>query len=527
MPQNSAVADTQCIPPAPHGEARPADPCALVIFGATGDLTKRLVVPALYNLSRTGVLPDNFVFIGVARAAETTASWREAILNALKAYLGTTPIDEPAWERVADKMSYVRGDLTQPELYQALGAALAEAEQTHGTQGNAIFHLAIADQLFGMVVEQLGRAKLTEQDQDPDGKHRFWRRVVIEKPFGHSLASAQALNHAVQRRLSEDQIFRIDHFLGKDTVQSIMAFRFANGLFEPIWNRDRIDHVQITAAESLGVEQRGKFYEATGALRDMVPNHALALISMVAMEPPVGFDAAAIRNKKADVFAAMPSVQPGQAVRGQYGSGSLLGKAAGGYRDEPDIATGSNVETYVAMRFEIDNWRWAGVPFFFRTGKHLPTKVTEIAIRFKQAPYAAFQDTPVAALRPNWLVLRIAPDEGISLQFEVKRPGAALDLSAVEMNFHYNDWFPKEASVGYETLLHDVMIGDPTLFMRADMVEEAWRIVQPVLDAWAVQKADFPNYDSGSDGPQAADALLARDGDRCWRPISPPPVQRS
>jgi glucose-6-phosphate 1-dehydrogenase len=422
-------------------------------------------------------------------------------------------------------MSYVRGDLTKPELYEALGGTLAEVAQAHGTAGNAIFHLAIADRLFGVVIEQLGKAKLTDQGQDPDVKRRFWRRVVIEKPFGHSLASAEALNHTLQRRLSEDQIFRIDHFLGKDTVQSIMAFRFANGLFEPIWNRDRIDHVQITAAESVGVEQRGKFYEATGALCDMVPNHALALISMVAMEPPVGFDAAAIRSKKADVFAAMPAVKPAQAVRGQYGPGALLGKPANGYRDEPDVAAGSNVETYVAMRFEIDNWRWAGVPFYFRTGKHLATKVTEIAIRFKQAPYAAFRDTPVAALRPNWLVLRIAPDEGISLQFEVKRRGPALDLAAVEMNFHYDDWFPKEPSDGYETLLHDVMIGDQTLFMRADMVEEAWRIVQPVLDAWAAQKADFPNYDSGSDGPKAANLLLAEDGDRSWRPVGQPSAQ--
>jgi len=494
----------------------------MVIFGATGDLTRRLVAPALYNLSRTGLLPEDFALIGVARAEETAESWRQALFNALKGYLGADPIDEAAWKRLADKMSYVRGDLTNPELYEALGGALAEAAQAHGTQGNAIFHLAIADRLFGVVVEQLGKAKLTDQDEDPDGKRRFWRRVVIEKPFGHSLASARALNHTVQRRLSEDQIFRIDHFLGKDTVQSIMAFRFANGLFEPIWNRDRIDHVQITAAESVGVEQRGKFYEATGALRDMVPNHALALISMVAMEPPVGFDAAAIRSKKADVFAAMPAVKPAQAVRGQYGTGALLGKAASGYREEPDVASGSNVETYVAMRFEIDNWRWAGVPFYFRTGKHLATKVTEIAIRFKQAPYAAFQDTPVAALRPNWLVLRIAPDEGISLQFEVKRRGPALDLAAVEMNFHYDDWFPKQPSVGYETLLHDVMIGDQTLFMRADMVEEAWRIVQPVLDAWAAQKADFPNYDSGSDGPKDADMLLAKDGDRSWRPIGQP-----
>jgi glucose-6-phosphate 1-dehydrogenase len=345
---------------------------------------------------------------------------------------------------------------------------------------------------------------------------------VIEKPFGHSLDSARELNARIRRTLHEDQIFRIDHFLGKETVQSIMAFRFANGLFEPIWNRDRIDHVQITMAETVGVEQRGEFYEATGALRDMVPNHALTLISMVAMEPPVGFDAAAIRAKKTEVFAAMPSVKPAQAVRGQYAPGAVLGKPVIAYRDEPDVGALSNVETYVAVRFEIDNWRWAGVPFYVRTGKHMSRRTTEIAIRFKQAPYAAFQKTPVDSMRPNWLVLSIAPDEGVSLQFEVKRPGPLMDLAAVKMDFHYGDWFVKEPNVGYETLIYDVMIGDPTLFMGADAVEQTWRIVQPVLDAWATETADFPNYQSGSDGPKGADALLAADGDRAWRPVGPP-----
>ncbi|MEO8924811.1 MAG: glucose-6-phosphate dehydrogenase, partial [Caldimonas sp.] len=429
--------------------------------------------------------------------------------------------DDAAWKRLAERMSYVRGDLSEPELYGRLREALDAAATAHGTRGNAIFYLAVADRLFGAAIEQLGKAKLTNQDNGLDGERGFWRRVVIEKPFGHSLDSARALNQAVRRTLNEDQIFRIDHFLGKDTVQSIMAFRFANGLFEPIWNRDRIDHVQITAAETVGVEKRGKFYEETGALRDMVPNHALTLLSMVAMEPPVGFDAAAIRDRKADVFAAMPAVQPAQAVRGQYGSGVVQGKPTDAYRDEPDVDAGSNVETYVAMKFEIDNWRWAGVPFYFRTGKHMSRRTTEIAIRFKQAPYAAFQDTPVDALRPNWLVLSIAPDEAISLQFEVKRPGPVVDLAAVKMDFRYRDWFPKERNVGYETLIYDVMIGDPTLFMRADMVEQGWRIVQPVLDDWAVNKADFPDYDSGNDGPRTADALLAGDGDRAWRLLAP------
>ena len=498
----------------------------MVIFGAAGDMTKRLLIPALYNLSRTKVLPGNFALIGVDLAKDTAAHWRDDLYAMLKSFVGSSAagfhidhIDEAAWKRLSEKMSYIQGDITTPALYETVRGALEEAERAHGTKGNVIFHLAVAGQFFGTVVEQLGNAKLT--DQCNAGARRFWRRVVIEKPFGHDLKSARELNARILRTLHEDQIFRIDHFLGKDTVQSIMAFRFANGLFEPIWNRDRIDHVQITVAETVGVEQRGKFYEATGALRDMVPNHAFTLLSMVAMEPPVGFDAASIRTKKAEVFAAMPAVEPALAVRGQYDSGLVLGKKVNAYRSEPNVAADSNIETYVAMKFEIDNWRWAGVPFYFRTGKHLSARSTEIAIRFKQAPYAAFQHTPVETLRPNWLVLRIAPDEGISLQFEVKRPGPVVDLAAVKMDFRYTDWFPNELNVGYETLLHDVMVGDQTLFMRADMVEAAWRVVQPVLDSWGSKKAEFADYASGSDGPEVADELLARDG-RVWRPVDPP-----
>jgi len=507
----------------------PADPCALVIFGASGDLTKRLVMPALYNLARTKVLPENFALIGAARTEESEESWRDHLHAMLESFVGNANsefdvdgIDEAVWKRLTEKMTSIAGDLTKPELYGKIRDALDKAEKTHGTKGNAIFYLAVADRFFGTVVEQLGKAKLTDEDKGQDGKSQYWRRVVIEKPFGHSLDSARKLNAGILRTLREDQIFRIDHFLGKYAVQNIMAFRFANGLFEPIWNRDRIDHVQITVAETVGVEKRGKFYEATGALRDMVPNHVLTLLSMVAMEPPVGFDAAAIRNRKAEVFAAMQAVKPDFAVRGQYGAGTVLGMPVKAYRQEPDVGPASDVETYVAMQFEIDNWRWAGVPFFVRTGKHLSQRNTEIAICFKQAPYAAFQDTPVESLRPNWLVLRIQPDEGISLQFEVKRRGPVVDLAAVKMDFRYDDWFAKEPNVGYETLIYDVMIGDQTLFMRADMVEQTWRIVQPVLDAWQASSAGLAEYESGSDGPKAADDLLARNGNRAWRPVAAP-----
>jgi len=513
----------------PLHKAKPADPCAMVLFGATGDLAKRLVVPALYNLACSGALPDNFALIGVARREDTVEGWRRSLHDALKGFIGNTSgtfsvdhIDETAWKRLSDSMSFVQGDLAASELYETLRGALDAAQTAHGTQGNVIFYLAVADPLFGPVVERLGKAKLTDQPEDEAGKPKAWRRVVIEKPFGHSLDSARALNADILTILDETQIFRIDHFLGKDTVQSILAFRFANGLFEPIWNRDHIDHVQITAAETVGVEKRGDFYEHAGALRDMVPNHVLSLLTLVAMEPPAGFDAASVRAKKAEVLASIAPVKPARAVRGQYGPGEVGGAVKRAYRDEPGVAKDSKVETYAALELEVDNWRWAGTPFFVRTGKNLSGRMTEIAICFKQAPYAVFRDTPVERLKPNWLVIRIAPDEGISLQFEVKRRGPVVELAPVKMEFNYDDWFEKQPNVGYETLIYDVMIGDPTLFMRADMVEHGWRIVQPVLDAWAEETARFPNYASGGDGPKAADDLIAADGGRAWRSITDP-----
>ncbi len=511
----------------------PPGPCAMVVFGASGDLTSRLLVPALYNLSRTRLIPENFALIGVARSEATSESWRNHLCEKLKSYAGKSSefnggrIDEEAWSRLADKMSYVAGDLSKPELYENLRAALAEAEKVHGTGGNVIFYLAVAEQFFCPAVERLREAGLTDQPYGADDKPRYWRRVVFEKPFGHSLDSARALNARVLRTLNEDQIFRIDHFLGKETVQNIMALRFANGMFEPIWNRDRIDHVQVTVAETVGVESRGTFYEATGALRDMVPNHALAVVSMVAMEPPSGFDPTSIRSKKADLFAAMRPVRADRVVRAQYAAGTMAGNPVKAYRDEPNVARDSKVETYVAMQLEIDNWRWAGVPFFIRTGKHLSQRKTEVAIRFKQAPYTPFRNTPVFCLPDNWLIISIAPDEGISLQFAVKRPGPVVDLAGVRMDFRDNDWFASEPNVGYETLIYDVMMGDQTLFMRADMVEEAWRVVQPVLDAWADGQGDITTYVSGSEGPLEADGLLALQGNRTWRPIEAHPKRQS
>jgi glucose-6-phosphate 1-dehydrogenase len=491
----------------------------MVIFGAGGDLTKRLLVPALYNLATTGLLPEQFQLIGVDLADLDADKWRDSLHKMMETFVGQAAsesridkIDEDTWKRLTGHISYIRGDLNDKGLYERLGQHLDQ--EAHG-DGNCLFYLAIGDRFFAPVVTHLGQAGLFDEKKDGDGKPSRWRRVVIEKPFGHDQASARALNATILRCAHEDQIYRIDHFLGTETVQNIMALRFANGMFEPLWNRDRIDHVQITVAETVGVESRGSFYEKTGALRDMVPNHVFQLLAMVAMEPPGGFDAHAVRSRKSDVFSALRTVAPEDAVRGQYRPGP---NGVVGYRQEKNVAPDSPVETYVAMELAIDNWRWAGVPFYLRTGKHMSRRVTEIAIRFKPAPYAPFEDTNVAALPPNWLLLQIQPDEGIALQFEVKRPGPVVDLAAVRMAFNYADWFPKEPNIGYETLIFDVMTGDQTLFNRADMVEETWRVVGEVLEAWSKETpSGFPNYAAGSDGPADADALLKRHG-RAWRP---------
>ena len=502
-------------------------PCAMVIFGAAGDLTKRMVVPALYDLVTAKRLSPQFQLIGVDLAAKTGEEWRKNLTETMQGFVGQDGefqidrIDTTAWQWLTDRMSYVQGDLGDPETYRQLSEHLAGFDNTAGTRGNYLFYLAIPDRFFSGAVAGLGATGLMTEN---DGK---WRRVVIEKPFGHDLASAKALNREILKHAQEHQIYRIDHFLGKETVQNIMALRFANGLFEPTWNREHIEHVQITAAETVGVEHRGKFYEKTGALRDMVPNHVFQLLAMTAMEPPISFDADAVRTKKAEVIESVRPLDSARAlsdaVRGQYDAGTVIGKPVVAYRQETDVARDSNVETFVACKLEIDNWRWAGVPFYLRTGKYLERRVTEIAIRFHQAPYSIFRGTDVERLHPNWMILRIQPNEGIGLEFAAKRPGPTINLSTVSMDFAYKDYFktaPETGDTGYETLIYDCMVGDATLFQRADNIEAGWQVVQPILDAWAnTPTRNFPNYKAGTTGPVEADLLLARDG-HAWRSLA-------
>jgi glucose-6-phosphate 1-dehydrogenase len=520
------MSEMATIPPPPAAamaaaviSGRQAPPAIMTIFGAAGDLTKRLVVPALYNLVRAGKLPDEFAIVGVDIADLTTEGWRQSLTEMIDARAGSgagnfqEAIDEQDWSWLTRRMHYLRGDFAQPETFSRLVMMLDQQREHQDNTANVLFYLAVADRFFGPVIEQLGRAALTRQSD------HAWRRVIVEKPFGHDFASAEALNAQILKVLSEDQIYRIDHFLGKETVQNILVLRFANGIFEPLWNRDHVDHVQITAAETEGVEGRGRFYEKTGALRDMVPNHLFQLVAMIGMEPPISFDADALRAKKTELFQAIHAVSAENAVRGQYSDGVVIGRKVVDYRHEPNVAPDSATETYVALKLGIDNWRWAGVPFYLRTGKRLSARTTEIAVQFRQAPYALFRDTPVDRLPANILTLRIQPDEGLSVSFSAKRPGSEIEIDGVEMDFAYRDYFEPLAAVGYETLIYDCLIGDATLFQRADTVQAAWRAVQGLLDSWARDPAkDFPNYAAGSAGPHTADRLLARDG-RAWLPI--------
>jgi glucose-6-phosphate 1-dehydrogenase len=505
--------------------AHQAPPCTLVIFGAGGDLTKRLLMPAIYNLAKARLLSQKFAIIAVDRTPKPLDAYRDYLAEGIRSFVSDTasgpatePFDKEAWEFVASRITHFAGDLTQSDTYARLHDVLEKTSASHQTDRNAIFYLAVGSQLFGTIVEHIGAVGLTDE------KDGCFRRVIIEKPFGENLVSARALNARILKVLSEPQIYRMDHFLGKETVQNIMVLRFANGVFEPIWNRDHIDHVQITVAETVGVERRARFYEATGALRDMVPNHVFQLLSLTAMEPPNSFDADAVRTEKHKVLEAVHLLDDAEvlrnSVRGQYGAGEIEGKSVQAYREEPGVAPESLTETYVAMRLGIDNWRWAGVPFYLRTGKRLTRRTTEIAIHFKQAPFALFRNTPVDALTPNVLALQIQPDEGASLQFGAKVPGPEIDLGGVRMNFSYKDYFNTEPTTGYETLVYDCMIGDAMLFNRADGVEAGWAVVQPILDLWQDDKTvPLEIYKAGSAGPDGADNLLWRSG-RQWRPIA-------
>jgi glucose-6-phosphate 1-dehydrogenase len=485
----------------------------MVIFGAAGDLTKRKLIPALYNLKKSNLLSDNFAVIGVARAVMNDEEFRRRLSDDMKEF-ATEEVEPETWKWLEERLYFLSGDFADDQTFTQLAELVGKIDKERNTQGNYFFYLATAPDYFAPVVGRLGAVDLTHEE-----KHQ-WRRVVIEKPFGRDLESAKKLNQDIKQNLDEKQIYRIDHYLGKETVQNIMVFRFANGIFEPIWNRGFIDSVQITAAEKVGVEQRGGYYEKAGALRDMVPNHLLQLVTLTAMEPPVSFGADAVRDEQTKILHAIQCPPPAEAakrvVRGQYDAGEIDGQPDPAYRSEPNVAPDSKVETFVALKLLIDNWRWADVPFYVRTGKHLAARDTEIAIYFKRAPFVLFRNTPVDRLSSNRLVLHIQPDEGISLRFGAKVPGPVLEIGAVDMDFDYEDYFGDTPSTGYERLLHDCMMGDATLFQRADQVEAAWSVVAPIQAAWNSEPPpDFPNYKAGTWGPKDADELLKRDG-REW-----------
>lgn len=500
----------------PTGGPQQTDPCAMVIFGATGDLTARKLMPALYNLAKSNMLSREFAVVGVARNDYSTDQFRQIIGEKLQSF-ATSSVDQDLKDWLLRRLYYVCGEFDDPQVYQQLGQTLAEVDKTHNTHGNCFFYLATSPVFFGMIVDQLGASQLACE------KDGHWRRIVFEKPFGNDLDSAKALNRQVRKVLAENQIYRIDHYLGKETVQNILVFRFGNGIFEPIWNRRYVDHVQITVAETVGVEKRGGYFDMAGTLRDMVPNHLFQLLSLTTMEPPISFSSDAVHDEQSKILHAVQPLSAEDvlryAVRGQYGSGEITGERVPGYRQETGVPPDSKTETFVALRLLIDNWRWAGVPFYIRTGKRLAARHTEVAIQFKRAPLVLFRDTPVNTLKQNQLVMHMAPDEGISLRFGAKVPGAHMKVGSVEMDFKYTDYFGTNPNTGYEILLYDGIMGDQTLFQRADMVEAGWAVVDPILDVWkALPPRDFPNYPAGSWGPDEACDLIGRD-ERSWRKI--------
>jgi len=498
-----------------QAERTPA-PNVLVIFGASGDLTRRKLIPALYNLARERLLPAGFAVVGYARRPYTTEEFRQLMRAAVDRFSRSRPVQEAVWESFADRLYYLSGQYDRPEDLQTLAEFLGLLDRRHGTAGNRLYYLATPPDAYPVVIHQIGQAGL-----GGDRSNDAWTRIIVEKPFGRDLETARALNRILAGVFDERQIYRIDHYLGKETVQNILVFRFANGIFEPLWNRQYVDHVQITVSESIGIEGRGAYYDQAGALRDMVQNHMLQLLALVAMEPPVAFDADAVRDEKVKVLRAIRPIGPDEVdqytVRGQYGPGTVGGLDVPGYLEEPLVNAPATTETYVALKLYIDNWRWAGTPFYLRTGKRLPKRVTEIAIQFRRPPHVLFAQA-AADLEPNVLVLRIQPGEGISLKFGAKVPGPAARIRSVNMDFLYDASFGSEAPEAYERLLLDCMLGDSTLFTRRDEVETAWALMTPILEGWARRPGPLPVYPAGTWGPAAAEEFIAREGRRWRRP---------
>ena len=493
-------------------------PTAMVVFGGSGDLAHRKIVPALYNLELHRLLPQNFAFVGSSRTEYSDEEYRADMRKAVEEFSRTQPIQHQVWESFAGRLHYIPGSSSDPGTYGHIGDLLDRFDREHGTDGNRLFYLSLIPKLFHDTIAGIGKAGLGGRGWD-----RGFSRVVVEKPFGHDLASARELQELVTTVFPERDVFRIDHYLGKESVQNIIAFRFANGIFEPVWNHHYVDHVQVTVSESLGIEHRGNFYETAGAIRDIFQNHELQVLALVAMEPPASFEPEDVRNEKAKVLKALRCLEgeavDSQVVRGQYGPGWIDGKEVPGYREEADVHPDSVVETYVAAELRVDNWRWAGTPFYVRTGKRLPKRATEVVVQFKSAPHLPFGEAAQDGLEPNALVLRIQPDEGITLRIGAKVPGPSMEVRSVSMDFSYGTSFSDDLPDAYERLLLDVMLGDPTLFPRWDEVEQAWQAVQPILDRWAeAPPPEFPSYEAGSWGPKAADELIARGRPgRRWR----------
>jgi glucose-6-phosphate 1-dehydrogenase len=485
-------------------------PFAMVVFGASGDLTHRKIVPALYNLAASHLLPRNFALLGVSRTRFSDDDFRREMRKAVNEFSRTQPVDEAVWETFAASLHYEPGSTTEADTYQRIGQRLDAIDAEHGTEGNRLFYLSTAPNLFGDIIRGIGEARIGGLSYEGGTS-----RVVVEKPFGHDLSSALELADLVNDVFAEHDVFRIDHYLGKETVQNIIALRFANGIFEPVWNRRYVDHVQVTVAESIGIEHRGDFYEGAGAIRDIIQNHGLQVLALIAMEPPASAEPEEVRNEKAKVLKAVQRLAAEEVdaavIRGQYGPGMINGVRVPGYRDEPKVDPASTTDTYVALQLAVNNWRWAGTPFFLRTGKRLPKRATEVVVQFKAVPHLPFGEAAQDGLEPNALVMRIQPDEGITLKIGAKVPGPSLEVRSVSMDFTYGTAFGADLPDAYERLILDVMLGDPTLFPRRDEVEEAWRVVQPILDRWAeTPPPELPNYDAGSWGPRAADELIAR-----------------